>query len=433
MTRTLGVLLAAVVLASCTVGPAQAPTQEPTQEPALEPALLISDEVRATAAPAAAVEAAESVNEFGLDLFRALVGREPVNTVISPASIAIALSMARLGARGATAAQMDAVLHELTADGVEGINSLDQGLAARSGDVRHADGDVRQLVLRIANAPFGQAGYPWRDEFIDGLAAGFGAGLRVVDYGADPDGARGDINRWVNEQTEERIPELLGPGTIDSQTRLTLVNAIYLKAPWYLPFSAERTSDQPFTRLDGSVVDVPMMGDGALHLYAQGDGWRAVELAYAGEELAMLLILPDDLPSFSSHIDGAMLQSIVGSLSQEDVILGLPRFETETTAELNDELITLGMPAAFDAASADFSGMTDEERLAIGLVVHQANISVDEEGTEAAAATAVTMAGSGPPETPIVMTFDRPFLFALRDRASGAVLFLGQVVDPSAD
>jgi serpin B len=431
MTKTLGVLLAAAVLVSCTVGPAK--EAAPTLAPTLAPALLISDEVRAPAAPAAAVEAAESVNEFGLDLFRALVGREPVNTVISPASIAIALSMARLGARGATAAQMDAVLHELTADGPEGINSLDQGLAARNREVRGGNDERQQLVLRIANAPFGQRGYPWRDEFIDGLAAGFGAGLRVVDYGADPDGARGEINRWVKEQTEERIPELLGPGTIDSQTRLTLVNAIYLKAPWAQPFSAEGTSDRPFTRLDGSVVDVPMMRDGALHLYAQGNGWQAVELAYAGEELAMLLILPDDLPSFSSRLDAAMLASIVGSLRHEDLIVSLPRFETETSAELNNDLIALGMPAAFDRASADFSAMTDQEKLFIGLVVHQANISVDEEGTEAAAATAVAMAGSGPPETPIVMTFDRPFLFALRDRASGAVLFLGQVVDPAAD
>jgi serpin B len=421
MTRTLGILLAAAVLVSCTVAPAQ------------ESTLLISDEVRAAAAPSAAAKAADSINEFGLDLFRALVARQPVNTVISPASIAIALSMARLGARGATAAEMDAVLHELMADGPEGINSLDQNLAARNREVRDANGDRQQIVLRIANAPFGQRGYPWRDEFIDDLAASFGAGLRLVDYGADPDRARGEINRWVKEQTEERIPELLDPGTIDAQTRLTLVNAIYLKAPWALPFLADATSDRPFTRLNRSVVDVPMMGHGAIHPYAQGDGRRAVELSYAGEELAMLLILPDDLPSFTSRLDAVTLDSIVGSLRPEDLILGLPRFETETTAELVNDLIALGMPTAFDPASADFSAMTDQEKLFVALVVHQANISVDEEGTEAAAATAVVMAGSAPPATPIVMTLDRPFVFALRDRASGAVLFVGQVVDPSAD
>jgi serine protease inhibitor len=426
MKRALGVLLVAAVLVSCTLAPARESAAPPVS------GVLLSNVSRVPADAEAAAEAAGAINAFGLDLYRRLVAGEQVNTVISPASIAIALSMARLGARGSTADEMEAVLHGLLSDGPDAINSLDQALGLRNREVPDANGDRQQIVLRIANAPFAQQDYGWHTEYLDALAASFGAGLRTVDYGADPEGARGQINRWVSEQTEERIPELLGPGTIDSATRLTLVNAIYLKAPWMQPFREEATRPAPFHRLDGSSVEVPMMSGLADYAYAAGDGWQAVELPYAGDELAMLLILPDDLAAFTGRLDGPMLASITSALANEWVALAMPRFETETSAKLNDDLIALGMPTAFDSGAADFSGMTDQERLFIALVAHQANITVDEKGTEAAAATAVAIAGSVPPP-PIAMTLDRPFLFALRDRATSAILFLGQIVDPSAD
>ncbi|CAN5701607.1 serpin family protein [soil metagenome] len=425
MKKVLGVLLAAVVLVSCTLAPAQ-------ESPTPVSGVLLSNVSRVPADAEAATEAARAINDFGLDLYRRLVADKDVNTVISPASIAIALSMARLGARGTTADEMDAVLHGLLAGGPDAINSLDQALAARNREVRDAHGDRQQIVLRIANAPFAQQDYGWHTEYLDALAASFGAGMRTVDYHTNPEGAREQINRWVSEQTEERIPELLGPGTIDSATRLTLVNAIYLKAPWMQPFYEDATKPAPFHRLDGSSVDVPMMSGLAYHAYAAGDGWQAVELPYAGEELAMLLILADDLAAFTGRLDGAMLASITDALANEWVSLAMPLFETETSAELNDDLIAVGMPTAFSSGGADFSGMTDQERLFIALVAHQANITVDEKGTEAAAATAVAMAGSIPPP-PTAMSLDHPFLFVLRDRTTGAVLFLGQIVDPSAD
>jgi serpin B len=210
------------------------------------------------------------------------------------------------------------------------------------------------------------------------------------------------------------------------------VNAIYLKAPWLHPFNADATQPGAFTRLDGSTVEVPMMRTGEWLPYAEGSGWRAVELPYLGGELAMTVIVPDDLAAFESSLDADAFAAIVDALSPADVLLSIPRFSTESKLALSDALRELGMPLAFDPDLADFSGITAEDRLFIAAVVHQANIDVDEAGTEAAAATAVVMeAGSAPPE-PITLDVDRPFLFALRDTTTGAIVFLGRITDPSA-
>jgi serpin B len=216
-------------------------------------------------------------------------------------------------------------------------------------------------------------------------------------------------------------------------TRFVLVNAIYLKAPWLVPFGDGSTVDAPFTRSDGTRTEVPTMATTWAMPYAEGDGWRAVDLPYVGGELSMLLILPDDIEGWVAAADATTLRTVASALAPVRVDLRLPTFGIETSAELGDHLIALGMPSAFDEMRADFSGITTAERLMIAEVVHQANIDVDESGTEAAAATAVigVTTGGPPPET-IELRFDRPFVFAVRDVPTGAVLFLGTVGDPSA-
>ncbi len=386
---------------------------------------------RASAPPADAKVAAAAIDAFGLDLFRRLAASGG-NAVISPASIAVALSMAQAGARGETASQMDSVLHGAGSGSGAGINALDQALAARNGTFKDVEGHDLTVALRIANAPFAQSGMALEPPFLDALASRFGAGLRLVDYRRDPEAARNLINAWVKGQTEGRIPELLASGILDSFTRLTLVNAVYMKAPWQVPFDTELTEPAPFTRADGSTVDVPTMAGGGQQLrYAEGAGWRAVELPYAGGSLAMTIVVPDDLAAFVQHLGAAQFEQISGALAEREVELWLPRFPIQTEADLGETLSALGMPLAFDPERANFSGITTEERLYVSAVVHQANISVDEKGTEAAAATAVAMAASAMPAGPVTLRVDRPFLFAVRDVPTGAILFLGQVTDPS--
>ncbi len=389
-----------------------------------------ADVPRASVSPADATEAGAALDAFGLDLYRAL-SRGQTNMVFSPTSLALALAMARAGAGGQTAAEMDAVMHALASDEHAGwLNALDQELASRSQTATDDAGQALPVTLRIANAPFAQEGMPLEATYLETLASRFGAGLRLVDYRSATEEARGVINAWVDERTEQRIPELLVEGVLTPATRLTLVNAIYLKAPWQTPFSAGATEEGAFTRADGSTVEVPFMSTSASLSHASGDGWQALELPYLGGSLVLTLILPDDLAGFERTLTPDGLAAITSSLVDTQVALALPRFGIETKAELATVLAALGMPTAFGDA-ADLSGITTAERLAISDVIHQANIDVDEKGTEAAAATAVVMRMTAMPTETVTVRVDRPFLFALRDVPTGAILFLGRVGDPS--
>ncbi len=389
-----------------------------------------ADVPRAAVSSADAREAGAALEVFALDLYRALSPGQ-ANMVFSPTSIALALAMARAGARGQTAAEMDAVMHALASDEHAGwLNALDQELASRSRTSTDDAGQALPVTLRIANAPFAQQGMPLEAAYLETLAARFGAGLRLVDYRSATEEARQVINAWVDERTEQRIPELLVEGVLTPLTRLTLVNAIYLKAPWQTPFSEGATEEGPFARADGSTVEVPFMSLNASLPHASGDGWQAVEIPYLGGSLALTLILPDDLAGFERTFTPDGLAAITSSLTDSQVALALPRFGIETKAELATVLAALGMPTAFTDA-ADFGGITMAEQLAISDVVHQANIDVDEKGTEAAAATAVVMRATAMPAEAVTVRVDRPFLFALRDGPTGAILFLGRVGDPS--
>ena len=442
----------------------------PAQGPGAGLAIAMTDVARAPAQVADARTVAASINAMSVDLHQRLVTDpnlklQDKNVVFSPTSIAFALAMARAGARGGTATEMDAVLHAPAGWQTlgPGINALDQALNARN--VSWVDGEgTKELILRLANAPFAQRDWAIERDYLDTLGSTFGAGLRLVDYAGDREAARNAINSWVNDRTAGRIPTLLTPDQVTPDTRLTLVNAIYFKAQWSAWFQEDRTQPAPFTRLDASRVSVPMMERwGGRELpYARGAGWQATELDYLvdGDSpgLSMLLVIPDDLRAFETGLTGARFEQITAAIAKErtsqagftpcpgvpadqqdagcypySLNLLMPRFSVGTRAELGLILAALGMPSAFDPAKADFSGIHGPDPLYIARVIHEANIDVDEKGTEASAATAVGMdTGGGPsPIKDITLRLDRPFLFFVRDVETGAILFMGRITDPS--
>jgi serpin B len=438
MKLPLAALLALALTAGCSAaapspsGSATAPATGAPAPSAIGPIELAAVSLpRLTTTGEDAAKAGGAVNAFGLDLYARLVAADPeANLVVSPASIQVALAMARAGARGTTASEMDAVMHGLGSDtNAAWVAALDASLNGKDATVKDGAGVEHHVLLRSVNAPFAQQGLPLEPGYLEALSERFGAGLRLVDYVDDTEGARRLINGWVDGQTEARIPELLAPGILTTDTRLTLVNAIYLKAAWAEAFGAASTNPAPFTRLDGTVVQVPTMRGSLKVRHATGPGWLAVELPYIGGSLAMLVIEPDDLRAFEATLDPATLSSITAALEPGEALVDLPAFGAETHAQLGDTLAAMGMPAAFSGA-ADFSGITSAERLAISAVVHQANIDVDEGGTEAAAATAVVVERVSASIGALRITIDRPFIFALRDLETGAVLFLGRITVP---
>jgi serpin B len=432
VTRLPIVLLIAALVGGCGAPAPSAPAASAQPEPAgIELAAAKIPLVSTTADDAA--KAGAAVNAFGLDLYGRLAAQEAgKNLVISPASIALALAMARAGAKGQTAAEMDAVLRDLGTDAnAAWVAALHLALNARTASFEDETGAKHDVTLRVVNAPFAQRDYALEQPYLEALSSRLDAGLRLVDYKTAAEAARVAINAWVAGQTEDRIKELIATGTLDTDTRLVLVNAMYLKAAWRDPFS-EDSPDAPFTLADGTVIQVPtMLGGGSDVPYATGDGWQAVQVPYVGGTLGMLVILPDDLATFEAGLDAAALDAITGALDPSTVYLRLPRFAAQTSTDVGELLTAMGMPTAFTSA-ADFTGITTEEPLQIGAVIHQANIDVSEKGTEAAAATAVEMVAGSAPAEPVELQVDHPFLFALRDLETGAVLFLGRVADPSA-
>jgi len=368
---------------------------------------------------------------FAFDLYRALREQESGNFFYSPFSISIALAMTWAGARGETEREMADVLHfTLPQDRLHpAFNALDLELAQRGQGARGRDG--KGFRLHIVNALWGQKGYQFLPEFLDTLARNYDAGLRLLDFAGNPEAARGVINDWVSEQTGGRIQDLIPPGAVDALTRLVLTNAIYFNAAWAEPFEKNRTADGPFYLLDGRQVTVPMMRQTAQFGYAEGEGFQAVELPYDGEELAMVILLPQEgrFEEFEAALDAARVEEILGSLTSRHLNLTMPRFRVESSFRLADTLAAMGMPSPFQPGQADFSGMDGTRDLYIRAVLHKAFVSVDESGTEAAAATAVIVGLTALPG--LEVTVNRPFIFLIRDRQTGAVLFIGRVVNPA--
>ncbi|OGO36884.1 MAG: serine protease [Chloroflexi bacterium RBG_16_57_8] len=387
-----------------------------------------------TISPADQDRLVEGNTAFALDLYR-LLAKEGGNIFFSPYSISEALAMTYAGARGQTEADTaGALFFTLPQDGLHpAFNWLDLELAKRGEGAKGKEGEG--FRLHVVNAIWGQKDYQFLSPFLDTLATNYGAGLRLVDYINETEKARVAINKWVEEQTEEKIKDLVPEGALNSLTRLVLTNAIYFNAAWMLPFDDENTADGVFHRVGGSEVTVPMMKQTASLRYAEGDNYQAVEMPYDGGELSMIIILPDNgqfgdfqFADFTRSMDAALLRKITNDLRTRSVTLTMPEFEFDSAFGLKDTLSDLGMAVAF-ADDADFSAMSGQRDLHIQDVVHKAFISVDEAGTEAAAATAVIVGTVSLPE-PAEMTIDSPFIFAIRDNATSSLIFLGQVVDP---
>lgn len=383
---------------------------------------------------------AQQLTHAQLELACALVGAlDPAdkrgNLVLSPWSITQALAMASAGARGETDAELRKLLRaSLPPERLHpALGALERTLNARSQQQPSRRGG-RPFTLRSANALWGQAGREFQPDFLRLLAASYGAGMRLVDYGADPDGARARINAWVAESTEQRIKDLLRPPTPSPATRLVLVNAVYFLADWEHPFPQEATRPTAFTRLDGSQVQAPTMHQYSYLQLVQLEGARALALPYTGRAVTCWVLLPDR----GDQLDALLtrLPELAGQLTRAGpasfVQLALPKLQFQWRAGLVPALEQLGVSQATDPARADFSGMDGTRELFIGSVTHQAFLAVDERGTEAAAATAVEMAAGSVPPPPVPFLVDRPFLLLIRDDATGAPLFLARVVDPTA-
>jgi len=397
--------------------------------------LLISDKPRETSPEVSEADLAllvEGNSMFAFKLYQALREQDG-NLFYSPHSISVALAMTYAGARGDTAAQMaDTLEFLLEQDRLHpAFNWLDAELASRGEGAQGKDEEG--FRLNIVNAIWGQKDYDFLTDFLDVLAENYGAGLRILDFINETEESRLAINDWVSDQTEGRIEDLIPQGVITWLTRLVLTNAIYFNAAWAYPFDEDMTANGPFYLPDGGQVTVPMMKQTESFGYTDGEGYQAIELLYDGDELSMVIMLPEDgqFEVFEEGLQADKVSDIIGGLQLTEVALTMPQFEFDSEFSLKDTLAEMGMPIAF-STGADFSGMTGSPELFIAEVVHKAFVSVDEAGTEAAAATAVPMELTAVPEPPVEVTLDHPFIFLIRDIETGAVLFVGRVLNPGA-
>ena len=418
--------------------PAPAPTPAPTPTPTPKPTpvkVLQSEKQRVTSPnvnEADVITLIDGNSAFAFELYQALREADS-NFFYSPYSISLALAMTYAGARGETEKQMTDALHfTLPEDSLHpAFNSLDIELASRGEGAKGKDGDG--FRLNIVNDIWGQKDYKFMSEFLDVLAENYGAGLRILDFASTPEESRITINDWISDQTEGRIEDLIPQGLIDSLTRLVLTNAIYFNAAWQYPFEDGMTEDEPFHLLDGSEVIVPMMKQTKMFHYAEGHDYQAVELLYDGSELSMIILLPHEgqFKTFEASLEPQHIDKIVSGLEYTQVALKMPKFEFESEFSLKEVLVAMGMPIAF-SGDADFSGITGSRDLFIADVVHKTFVSVDEAGTEAAAATAVVMPTAMPPEEHVEVNVDRPFVFLIQDIQTGAILFIGRILNPVA-
>ncbi len=371
------------------------------------------------------------LNAFSFDLHRKLGAAEAGNLITSPTSITTALSAASAGAATTTLDAFRDTLHVSLPqnDFHLAMNTLDAALQSRGQGQSGTNG--RPFRVSIVNQTFAQNGFHLEQGYLDLLAQQYGAGVRLLDFKTQAEPSRTAINDWVSFHTESLIPQLLAPGSINSATRVVLVNAVYFNASWASSFDKQATAPGAFTLGDGSTVQTDTMHDSVLNARAATlNGVEIVELPYQGNELSMLVVVPPagQLPAVENALTPEVLDDYLAALTSQQLEFSLPKFAFNTRSALAEPLSELGLGVAFSDA-ADFSAMTGDRSLQITGVTHEAVIKVTEEGTEAAGATAVEFGTTSVPQTR-PLHVDRPFLFLIRDHATGAVLFLGRVVDP---
>lgn len=376
---------------------------------------------------------ASGLNQFSFDLYRELGQSESANLFFSPYSISLALTMAYAGADGSTADEMAQVFHypSVLNDLHGTMNALDQNLYIIP---PYLEDVPDSFQLNIANAIWGQAGYPFLESYLDVIAQSYGAGLKTVDFKTAFEKARGEINQWVEEETENKIKDLLPPGSLDSLTRMVITNAIYFNAGWENEFSEHNTQMKDFYSSADAVTQVEMMQQENNYRYLKTDQLQMVELPYRNAQYSMVLVMPTDqeLGEYQLDLDGQAFTEQMETMNSGKLNLSMPKFEFAFEFSVAEILRTLGMQAAFSPQEADFSMMSasTEEALFISDVIHKAFVGVDEQGTEAAAATAVIMKTTGAmiEEDPLPLVFDHPFLFLIRDRETGLILFMGNFI-----
>ncbi len=370
---------------------------------------------------------AEGNNVFAIALYGRLRSRSG-NLFFSPESISTALAMAYAGARGNTASEMAKALHFTLAP-----DKLHPAMGALLSDLNAAHAGYQ---LSVANALWAQQGYSFLDDFLNLLKTAYGAGLNQLNFKSATEAARLSINQWVEQKTQDKIKDLLQPGALRSDTRLVLTNAIYFKGDWETQFDKAQTKDEDFHLSPSQIAKVPLMHREGRFSYYDGGSFQALEVPYKSKELSLIVFLPKDpggLPELEQSLTDSNLRQWLRQLFPvAKVIVTIPKFKETQEFELGSTLSAMGMPQAF-AANADFSGMTGHRDFAISEVIHKAYVDLNEEGTEAAAATAVTMramAMRAPEAPPPVFRADHPFVFMIRDNRSASILFMGRLADP---
>ncbi len=372
---------------------------------------------------------------FALDLNAQLASEDEGNLFHSPLSIFEVMGMLWGGARTETETEMADVLHfNLPQERFHpALNALDLALASRGQGASGTDGEP--FRLRVVNALWGQQGYPFAQEYLDLIALNYGAGMFVVDF-KQPEDAANRINDWCAQATEGKIEKLISPSILSPETVLVLTNAIYFNASWAEPFDEALTHPADFHLADGTSVQVDMMQNPLLEGgYVRLSNLEAVEIPYDGQEVSMVVILPEagQFEQVESQLDSTLLQQVLSGLESATLDLSLPKFGYRTDYKLKTTLQALGLERLFDPGRCDLSGMNDGiERLYVAQVIHKTFLSVDEAGTEAAAATAAVVVGTSAPAADHVVVVDRPFLFFIRDIETGAILFMGSVRNPAS-
>jgi serpin B len=370
---------------------------------------------------------AEDSNRFALDLYGRLRTGQADNLFFSPSSLSTALVMTYAGARGQSAEQMAKVLH---------LRLPQEKLHPAFGDLRrywNADGKERGYRLSVANRLWGRQGYHFLPGFLDLTREHYGAELAQVDFSRQPDQARQRINAWIEAQTQAKIRDLIPPGVLDASTRLVLTNAIYLKGDWTEPFRKELTQVAPFHISGSQQAEVPLMYQQDDFRHWAGDGLKVLELSYGKGDLALLVLLPDEIERLSgleAELSTDNLSRWQSALRKQEVRVHMPRFTLTSQFQLGNVLKAMGMTRVFTPGEADLTGMSSEQEMFVSAVIHKAFVDVNEEGAEAAAATGVEVKSEESIEGPAVFRADHPFVFLIRDNRTGSILFLGRLANP---